>query len=245
MTIKAKFPIPLVEDFLDELGKAKVFSKLNLRSRYHQITMRLDDVEKTTFQTHSGQYEYVVMPFGLSNSLATFQGTMNAIFAELLRKCVLIFFYDILIYSPSHTEHLIHLWHVLSILRNNHFFAKKSKCAFFTPRIEYLGHFITAKGVSTDPVKIQVVQDWPSPHNVKKLRGFLGLTGYYRRFLKNYSILVSPLTNLLRKYVFSWSESVDVAFCQLKAALVNAHVLAIPAMSQPFVIETDASNTRI
>ncbi|CAL0323679.1 unnamed protein product [Lupinus luteus] len=242
MKVKAKFPIHLVEGLLDELGKAKVFSKLDLRVGYHQIRMRIEDMEKTAFQTHAGQYEYVVIPFGLSNAPATFHGTMNAIFAELLRKCVLTFFDDILVYNSTHSEYLTHLRQVLSILRSNHFFAKKRKCAFFTPRIEYLGHFITAEGVSTDPAKVQVVQDWPFPQNIKQLRDFLGLTRYYRRFIRNSSILASPLTELLKKDALSCSTTTENVFSQLKAALVNAPMLAIPDMSQPFLIETDASS---
>ncbi|XP_057442060.1 uncharacterized protein LOC130733807 [Lotus japonicus] len=161
MTVKAKFPIPLVEDLLDELGGAQIFSKLDLRSGYHQIRMKPEDIAKTAFQTHGGQYEYVVMPFGLSNAPATFQGTMNVIFASLLRKCVLIFFDDILVYSKSIVEHVAHLRHVFTVLKTHSFYVKRSKCAFFTTRIEYLGHFITPEGVTTDPAKIMAVQEWP------------------------------------------------------------------------------------
>lgn len=245
MTVKAKFPIPLVEDLLDELGGAVVFSKLDLRAGYHQIRMKSEDVPKTTFQTHGGQYEYVVMPFGLSNAPATFQGTMNTIFSGLLRKCVLILFDDILVYNPSLEAHVDHLRQVFKILKSHTFYVKKSKCAFFTTRIEYLGHFITPTGVTTDPIKVQAVRAWPIPQTVKQLRGFLGLTGYYRRFIKGYSIIASPLTNLLKRDSFHWPEEAHTAFTTLKDALSNSPVLAIPDMQKPFVVETDASSTGI
>lgn len=207
--------------------------------------MKPEDVEKTAFQTHSGQFEYVVMPFGLTNAPSTFQGAMNSIFSAQLRKSVLIFFDDILVYSASVEAHIQHLREVFSILRANSFFVKRSKCAFFTPRIEYLGHIITANGVSTDPAKVQAVQDWPQPSTVKQLRGFLGLTGYYRRFVKGYSIVASPLTDLLKKDSFIWTEEAQSAFLQLKQAMIQAPVLTIPDLSKPFMVETDASNTGI
>ena len=131
------------------------------------------------------------------------------------------------------------------MLRTHSFFGKKSKCAFFTPVSEYLGHFISASVVTTDPSKIKAVQDWPEPTNVKQSRGFLGLTGYYRRFIKGYSIIASPLTDLLRKDGFIWTDAAKEAFLLLKQAMVQAPVLAIPNMQLPFVVETDASGTGI
>ncbi|XP_057453401.1 uncharacterized protein LOC130745246 [Lotus japonicus] len=245
LTVKAKFPIPLVEDLLDELGGAKVFSKLDLRAGYHQLRMRPEDVEKTAFQTHSGQYEYVVMPFSLTNAPSAFQGAMNAMFAPYLRKSVLIFFDDILVYSATIEGHVQHLREVFEVLKKHSFYVKKSKCAFFTPVIEYLGHFISASGVATDPTKIKVIQEWPEPTTIKQLRGFLGLTCYYRRFIKGYSIMASPLTDLLKKDGFLWSVAAADAFLKLKNALVTAPVLAIPDMQKPFTVETDASSTGI
>lgn len=245
VTVKDAFPMPTVDELLDELHGSVFFSKLDLRSGYHQILMKAEDREKTAFRTHLGLYEWLVMPFGLSNAPATFQAFMNTVFQPFLRKFVLIFFDDILVYSPTWETHLDHLTIVFEHLHHHQLFAKLSKCSFGQKKIDYLGHVVSSNGVEMDPVKIQVVREWPPPTTVSQLKGFLGLSGYYRHFVKGYAAIASPLTDLLAKDAFTWHDQAQLAFDTLKFALTAAPVLALPNFNLPFILETDASGTGI
>lgn len=236
--------MPIVDELLDELAGAKYFSKLDLRSGYHQIRMVETDEEKTAFKTHHGHFQFRVMPFGLTNAPATFQCIMNSILAPYMRKLVLVFMDDILVYNKSLSDHVQHLEAVFTALQHNQLFAKRSKCLFATHQLEYLGHIMSDQGVSTDPEKTTSMVQWPVPASITELRGFLGLTGYYRKFVQCYGILAKPLTNLLQKQkAFSWTPQAQEAFDKLKQAMSNTPVLALPYFSKPFFIETDACGT--
>ncbi|PNX98954.1 retrotransposon-related protein, partial [Trifolium pratense] len=241
LTLRDRFPMPTIDELLDELGGASWFSKLDLRQGFHQIRMHPDDVSKTAFRTHQGHYEFRVMPFGLCNAPSTFQSAMNELFRPYLRKFVIVFFDDILVYSPTLTDHLSHLEQVFHKLVTGEFFLKFSKCLFAQQTLEYLGHMVSSTGVFPEPSKIQAILDWPRPKTITELRGFLGLTGFYRKFIKGYASIALPLTSLLRKDAFIWNDLSTQAFQTLKTAMTQAPTLALPDFSKPFILETDAS----
>ncbi|GJP71846.1 hypothetical protein CLOP_g2635 [Closterium sp. NIES-67] len=245
-TIKNKYPIPRIDDLLDQLQGATVFSKLDLRSGYWQIRMADDSVHKTTFQTRYGSYEYLVMPFGLTNALATFQAEMNHILRPLLDECVVVYLDEILIYSRDMQQHVEHLRRVFEILRREHFYVKLSKSDFALEKVQFLGHIVSAQGVHVDPKKIEAVRTWKTPENVKELQQFLGFANYYNRFVPQYVKIAAPLTNLLKKNTpYKWELQHQEAVEQLKQALTSAPVLILPDPERDYVIEADANDQAV
>jgi hypothetical protein len=205
VTIKNKYPLPRIDDLFDQMRGAKVFSKLGLRSDYHQLKIQTEDIPKTSFTTRYGLYEFLVMSFGLTNVSAYFMNLMNKVFMEYLNQFVVVFIDDILVYSQSEETHEDHLRLVLQKLRDNQLFAKFSKCDFWLKEVAFLGRIITDGGIKVDPGKISEILNWKQPTDVSKIRSFLGLAGYYRRFIEGFSKIVKPLTSLLEKgKEFKW-----------------------------------------
>ena len=199
--------MPRIEDLFDQLRGASVFSKIDLRSGYYQLRVKEVDVPKTAFRTRYGHYEFLVMPFGLTNAPTAFTDLMNRVFSPYLDQLVVVFIDDILVYSKDAQKHEHHLRIVLQTLRENQLFTKLSKCEFWLKEVSFLGHIVFAEGIRVDPVKIEAVVNWKSPRNVNKVRSFLGLAGYYRRFVQEFSVIASSLTRLLRKGVkFAWDD---------------------------------------
>jgi hypothetical protein len=198
LTIKNRFLMPIIEEILDELAGSKLFTKLDMRSGHHQIRMLPEGEYKTSFKTHHGHYQFKVMPFGLTNAPATFQCIMNQLLQPFLRRFVLVFLNDILIYSPTREDHMQHLQMVLETLRANKLYLQASKCSFAQNSLENLGHIISDRGVATDPAKTTAMLHWPKPTTMIEWRAFLGLTGYYRKFVRHYGIIAKLLNNILR-----------------------------------------------
>lgn len=248
MTVKNRYPIPRIDDLLDSIKNATVFSCIDLASGYHQLELPEADRPKTAFSTHMGHFQWRVLPQGISNAPSVFQATMNHLFAHMVGKHVFIYLDDILIASRNAEEHAKHLEEVLSVLEKNKLYAKRSKCSFNMSEVHYLGHIVGRGGVRPDPRKVQVVQEWPRPTTAHEVRAFLGLTQYFRRFIKDYSLIAAPLHKLLQKNsTCTWSQQSEQAFVTLKQALLSAPVLAVPNYEAPYQLEvwTDASNTAV
>ncbi|RVW20291.1 Retrovirus-related Pol polyprotein from transposon 17.6 [Vitis vinifera] len=243
VTVRNKYPLPRIDDLFDQLQGACVFSKIDLRSGYHQLRVRGEDVPKTAFRTRYGHYEFLVMPFGLTNAPAAFMDLMNRVFKPYLDQFVVVFIDDILVYSRSREEHEGHLSIVLQTLRDKQLYAKLKKCEFWLDRISFLGHVVSNDGISVDPGKVDAVANWRRPSTVTEIRSFLGLAGYYRRFIEGFSKIALPLTKLTQKGVkFEWSDDCECSFQELKNRLVSAPILTIPSGSGGFVVYSDASH---
>ncbi|WVZ58466.1 hypothetical protein U9M48_008741, partial [Paspalum notatum var. saurae] len=221
---------------------ARVFSKIDLRSGYYQIKIREEDIPKTAFSTRYGLYEYLVMSFGLTNAPAFFMYMMNLVFMNELDKFVVVFIDDMLIYSKNEEEHKEHLRVVLTRLREHKLYAKFSKCAFWLKEVSFMGHILSEKGVAVDPSKVESVLNWKQPESVTEIRSLLGLAGYYRRFIKDFSKTAKPMTSLTKKNAkYMWSQNCEEAFQSLKKSLTTAPVLAQPDIMKPFDVYCDAS----
>jgi hypothetical protein len=242
ITIKNSYPLPRIDELFDRLQGAKVFSKIDLRSGYHQIRIAEEDIPKTAFRTRYGHFEFRVLPFGLTNAPATFMHLMHQIFRPYLDKFVLVFLDDILIFSRTPGEHEQHVRQVLALLREHKLYAKLSKCELFRPSVEFLGHIVDANGLHMMEDKIKAVTDWPVLKSADDVRSFLGTVGYYRKFIRMFSDIASPLTALLHTGAkFEWLEPQQTAFNRLKRAVTDQPVLILPDVSLPFVVTTDAS----
>jgi hypothetical protein len=242
VTIKNKYPLPRIDDLFDQLRGARVFSKIDLHSGYHQLKIQNSDIPKTTFTMRYGLYEYTVMSFGLTNAPAYFMYMMNKVFMEYLDKFVVVFIDDILVFSKTQDEHAKHLRLVLQKLREHKLYAKRSKCEFWLNEVSFLGCVVSNGGIAVDPSKVKDVLNWKPPIDVSEIRSFLGLTGYYRRFIEEFSKLAKPMTALLEKNAkFVWSDKCQASFEELKKRLTTAPMLILPDLNKKFSIYCDVS----
>jgi hypothetical protein len=240
-TIKNKYPLPRIDDLFDQLKGASIFSNIDLRSRYHQVRIKDEDIHKTTFKTRYGHYEFVVVPFGLTNAPTTFMCLMNNVLNKFLDIFVLVFIDDILIYSKNREEHEEHIKLVLQVLREHQLYANFSKCDFFHKQLHYSGHVISEEGVAIDPNKIKYIMEWPTPKDVFDIRSFMGLAGHYRRFIKGFSKIGCPINVLQRKGVkFTWTFECEERFQELKFLLTHALVLKIAYLDDDFLMCTNS-----
>jgi hypothetical protein len=233
---------------LDQLKGEKYFSKIDLKSGYHQVPIEPSDVWKTAFKSKEGLFEWLVMPFGLTNAPATFMRLMDDILWPFTNSFVVVYLDDILIFSQTWEENLHHIRQVLQTLRQHKLCANLEKCTFGITQVQYLGYIIDERGVHVDPAKIQVIRDWLAPATLTELRNFLGLANFYHRFVLGFSHITWPLSQVTKggaKEKLFWSESQQKVFRELKHCLYSAPVLTLPDLQQPFEIETDASDYAI
>ena len=242
VTRKDAYPLPRTDACLDAMSGSKLFSTFDLRSGFHQVSMDPNDADKTAFVTRRGMFRFRTMPFGLCNAVATFQRLMDLVLAGLNLDIRLVYFDDIIVFSATPEQHLERLKCVFRRLQEANLKLKPSKCCLMQTEVSFLGHIISGEGISTDPEKIKLINEWPAPTNLRQLRGFLGLAGYYRRFVQGYAKIAGPLNNLLKKNQhFDWTADCQSAFDDLKRALASPPVLALPNDDGLFILDTDAS----
>ncbi|KAD5960466.1 hypothetical protein E3N88_11938 [Mikania micrantha] len=243
LTIKNRYPLPRIDDLFDQLQGAQYFSKIDMHSGYHQLRIQEEDIPKTAFRTRYGHYEFMVMPLGLTNAPTVFMDLMNRVCKPYLDQFVIVFIDDILIYSKNEKEHEQHLKTVLELLKEERLYAKFSKCEFWLREVQFLGHVINSDGIHVDPAKIEAIKNWDVPTTPTEIRSFLGLAGYYRRFISNFSKIALPLTKLTQKSEpFVWTQKQEEAFQTLKQRLCNAPILTLLEGNDDFVVYCDASH---
>ncbi|KAL2089934.1 hypothetical protein ACEWY4_014622 [Coilia grayii] len=243
ITVKNRYPLPLLATAFESLQGATVFTKLDLRNAYHLVRIREGDEWKTAFNTPNGHYEYLVMPFGLTNAPAIFQGLVNDVLRDMLDRYVFIYLDDILIFSKTLEEHKQHVRLVLRRLLENSLFVKAEKCEFHAKTVAFLGYIVAEGAIQMDPAKVSAVASWPIPATRKQLQQFLGFANFYRRFIRNYSAVAAPLTALTStKRPFCWTTATDNAFTTLKNKFTSVPILQVPDPERQFVVEVDASD---
>ncbi len=246
ITVKNTYPLPLMSSAFERLQGASIFTKLDLRNAYHLVRIREGDEWKTAFNTPRGHFEYLVMPFGLSNSPAVFQALVNDVLRDMVDQFIYVYLDDILIFSSSLQEHVQHVRRVLQRLLENGLFVKAEKCAFHAQSVPFLGFIVSPEGVRMDPDRVKAVVDWPTPDSRKALLRFLGFANFYRRFIRNFSQLAAPLTALTStKMTFRWSNAAEAAFTKLRGRFVSAPILRAPDPTRQFVVEVDASEVGV
>ncbi len=246
ITVKNTYPLPLMSSAFERLQGASIFTKLDLRNAYHLVRIREGDEWKTTFNTPRGHFEYLVMPFGLSNSPAVFQALVNDVLRDMVDQFIYVYLDDILIFSSSLQEHVQHVRRVLQRLLENGLFVKAEKCAFHAQSVPFLGFIVSPEGVRMDPDRVKAVVNWPTPDSRKALLRFLGFANFYRRFIRNFSQLAAPLTALTStKMTFRWSNAAEAAFTKLRGRFVSAPILRAPDPTRQFVVEVDASEVGV
>ncbi|XP_055015782.1 uncharacterized protein LOC129410863 [Boleophthalmus pectinirostris] len=246
ITVKNKYPLPLIDSAFEPLHQATIFTKLDLRNAYHLVRIRQGDEWKTAFNTPLGHFEYLVMPFGLTNAPAVFQTLVNDVLRDMLNKFVFVYLDDILIFSRDLKEHVQHVRLVLQRLLENKLFVKAEKCEFHATSVNFLGFVIQQGQIKADPEKVKAVAEWPRPETRKQLQRFLGFANFYRRFIKDYSRKAAPLTRLTSTLTpFKWSSEAEDAFATLKSLFTSAPVLTHPDPSRQFIVEVDASDSGV
>jgi hypothetical protein len=246
ITVKYRHPIPRLDDMLDQLHGSCIFTKIDLKSGYHQIRMKEGDEWKTAFKTKYGLYEWLVMPFGLTNAPSTFMRLMNHALRAFIGRFVVVYFDDVLVYSKDLNEHINHLQCLLDVLRKEKLYANLKKCSFYMEKVVFLGYVISAKGIEVDEEKVKAIKEWPTPKSITEVRSFHGLASFYRRFVKNFSTLAAPLIEIVKKSVgFKWGSEQDRAFIEIKERLCGTPSLALHDFSKTFEIECDAGEAAI